>query len=275
MVDKDAAPTWGDLLRHRYVALIVAFQMLSAVESQWLDYLVYERATERYEDSQELARFISRFTAIAYGADIVFLLLIAGLLLRRFGLRYGLTANPGVVLALVAGVVVLSSLQGAGATVVFVLIVTARVADLVLADGAARTSLSAAYQVVPTPLRLAAQAGVEGLAVPLAIGLSGVVLLLLQATVGTGGIAAPGAGRRGRRRLARGGGARPPELPDQPPHEPPASAPSIPPRSPSTAPTASPSPTGCSTARTRATSGSVSTRSALPSTRPWRIASSD
>ena len=40
-VDQDAAPTWGDLLRHRYVALIVAFQMLSAVESQWLDYLVY------------------------------------------------------------------------------------------------------------------------------------------------------------------------------------------------------------------------------------------
>ncbi len=190
-VAKDAAPTWGDLLRHRYVALIVAFQMLSAVESQWLDYLVYQRATERYEDSQELAQFISRFTAIAYGADIVFLLLIAGLLLRRFGLRYGLTANPSAVLAIVGGVVALSALQGPGATVVFVLIAGARVADLVLADGAARTSLSAAYQVVPTPIRLAAQAGVEGLAVPLAIGLSGVGLLLLQATTGTGGILLP------------------------------------------------------------------------------------
>ena len=145
------APTRRDLLRHRFVALIVAFQMLSAVESQWLDYLVYERATARYDDTQELARFISRFTAIAYGADIVFLLVIAGLLLRRFGLRYGLTANPGFVLALVAGVVTLSSLQGAGATVVFVLIVAARVGDLVLADGAARTSLSTAYRSCPRP----------------------------------------------------------------------------------------------------------------------------
>jgi HEAT repeat protein len=190
-VDPETAPGWGDLLRHRYVALIVAFQMLSAVESQWLDYLVYERATARYEDSQELARFISRFTAIAYGADIVFLLLIAGLLLRRFGLRYGLTANPAFVLGLVGGVVALSSLQGAGATVVFVLVVAARVTDLVLADGAARTSLSAAYQVVPTPMRLAAQAGVEGMAVPLAIGASGAVLLVLQATVGTAGIVLP------------------------------------------------------------------------------------
>ena len=151
-VDPDDAPSWGDLLRHRYVALIVAFQMLSAVESQWLDYLVYERATERYEDSEDLARFISRFTAIAYGADIVFLLLVAGPAAapvraalrahrqpgrrpRRWWWRWWRS----------------SSLQGAGATVVFVLIVAARVTDLVLADGAARTSLSAAYQVVPTP----------------------------------------------------------------------------------------------------------------------------
>ena len=218
---RDAAPTWRDLLRHRYVALIVAFQMLSAIESQWLDYLVYERAAERYEDSEELARFISRFTAIAYGADIVFLLLIAGLLLRRFGLRYGLTANPTFVLGLVGGVVALSSLQGAGATVVFVLIVAARVTDLVLADGAARTSLSAAYQVVPTPMRLAAQAGVEGLAVPLAIGASGPVLLVLQATTGTGGHRAPRRSSPWWSRLAGGRGARPPELPDQPPHQPP------------------------------------------------------
>jgi HEAT repeat protein len=190
-VDPDALPTWGALLRHRYVMLIVAFQMLSAVESQWLDYLVFARAAARYQDSEELARFISRFSAIAYGADILFLLLVAGFLLRRFGLRYGLAANPGAVLALVSAVVVLSALQGAGATVVFVLVVAARVTDLVLADGAARTSLSAAYQVVPTPLRLAAQAGVEGMAVPLAIGASGIVLLALQATVGTGGIVLP------------------------------------------------------------------------------------
>ena len=187
----DDAPSWGTLLRDRYVTLIVAFQMLSAVESQWLDFLVYDRAARRYEDAQELATFISRFLAISYGADILFLLLIAGALLRRFGLRYGLTANPAAVLALVAGIIGLSTLQGGGATIVFVLVVAARVTDLVLADGAARTSLSAAYQVVPTRLRLAAQAGVEGLAVPLAIGASGLVLLVLQATTGTGGLLLP------------------------------------------------------------------------------------
>ena len=34
------------------------------------------------------------------------LLVIAGLLLRRFGLRYGLVANPAVVLTLIGGLII-------------------------------------------------------------------------------------------------------------------------------------------------------------------------
>jgi hypothetical protein len=186
-----ARPTIVSLLRNRYVLYIVAFQMLSAVESQWLDYLVFDRAAARYASSEALADFISRFTAIAYGADIVFLLVIAGVLLRRFGLRYGLVANSAVVLALVALTILSGTLQGSGATVVFVLIVASRVSDLTLSDGATRTSLGAAYQAVGSAERLAAQATVEGLAVPVAIGVSGVVLIVVRGTVGTGGLALP------------------------------------------------------------------------------------
>src|SRR5205085_2394287 len=83
------------------VVLIMGFQMLSAVESQWLDFLVYDGAAHRYSTTTALAQFVGRFSAAQYGADIVFLLVFAGLLLRRFGLRYGLTANPGVVLTTV------------------------------------------------------------------------------------------------------------------------------------------------------------------------------
>ena len=161
--------------------LIVAFQMLSAVESQWLDFLVYDRAAQRYEDSTELARFVSQFAAIAYGTDILFLLLLAGFLLRRYGLRYGLTANSLGVLTVVAAIIVATTIQGAGATLVFVLVVAARVVDLTFSDGTSRTSLSAAYQAVPNSVRAVVQATVEGLAVPLAIGISGVVLLLVDA----------------------------------------------------------------------------------------------
>ncbi|MEO8692755.1 MAG: hypothetical protein ABI658_04510 [Acidimicrobiales bacterium] len=189
--DDIARPTLRSLLSNRYVVLIMAFQMLSAVESQWLDYLVYDRAGQRYQNSEELARFVSRFSVIAYGSDIIFLLIVAGLLLRRFGLRYGLTANPFVVLALVAAAVTASIVGGSGTTIVFVLVVATRVSDLVLSDGSTRTSLSAAYQAIATPQRLAAQANVEGLAVPVAIGFSGLVLLVVRAAVGTNGIVLP------------------------------------------------------------------------------------
>jgi hypothetical protein len=184
-------PTVRALSRNRYVVLIVAFQMLSAVESQWLDFLVLESAAQRYTETDELARFMSQFSAIAYGTDIIFLLVLAGWLLRRFGLRYGLTANPIGVLTLLAAIIVGISVVGSSATIVFVLIVAARVTDLTLADGAVRTSLSAAYQAVPNRLRAVAQATVEGLGVPVAIGVSGIVLLVVQAAGGTDGLVMP------------------------------------------------------------------------------------
>ena len=195
VVDRGSADvekvTLRSLLRHRYVVLILGFQMLSAVESQWLDYLVFDRAGKRYADSDELARFISRFMAITYAADILFLLVLSGALLRRFGLRYGLTANSAAVLLLLGAMMSAATLQGTGTTIVFVLVVAARVTDLVLSDGTSRTSLSAAYQAVPNRLRLASQATVEGLAVPVAIGVSGLVLMILRWTVGTDGLALP------------------------------------------------------------------------------------
>ena len=184
-------PTLRSLVRHRFVMLIVAFQMLSAVESQWLDFLVFDRAADRYRASRELARFISQFSAIAYGADILFLVVVAGILLRRFGLRYGLTANAAGVLAVLVAIIGFGATLGSGATIVFVMIVAARVTDLTFSDGTSRTSLSAAYQAVPGRLRPVVQAAVEGLGVPVAIGVSGVVLLALQSVGAIDGMALP------------------------------------------------------------------------------------
>ncbi|MEP7056073.1 MAG: hypothetical protein ABI912_12600, partial [Actinomycetota bacterium] len=116
-------PTLRSLLSNRFVVLIMGFQMLSAVESQWLDFLMWNRAARRYPDTHALATFASRVMSIEYGSNILFLLLLAGFLLRRFGLRYGLTANAGIVLALIAVMLGTGAALGSGATVVFVLIV--------------------------------------------------------------------------------------------------------------------------------------------------------
>lgn len=189
--DKTTRPSLRSLLRNRYVVLIMVFQMLSAIESQLLDFLVYDHAGLRYSSSTDLATFVGRFSAIAYGADIVFLIILAGLLMGRFGLRFGLFANPAFVLTLVGASVAGAVMHGSASTIVFLLVVATRVSDMVLADGTTRTSVGAAYQAVPSAQRTASQAVVESLAVPLAIGVSGGILLVVRVTVGTKGLAIP------------------------------------------------------------------------------------
>ena len=214
-------PTLRALARNRYVMLIVAFQMLSAVESQWLDFHVLDRARRSATTSSDaLARFVSQFSAIAYGTDILFLLVVAGLLLRRFGLRYGLTANAvGVLVARRCD----HRRHGSPRLGRHDRVRPhrrRRVADLTFSDGTSRTSLSAAYQALPTGIRSVAQATVEGLAVPVAIGVSGVVLLVFQSIGGTEGVMLPVLTTVVVTRVGRRGNTPVPRVPDESAREP-------------------------------------------------------
>ena len=100
--------------------------------------------------------------------------------MRRFGLRLGLVLNPAVVAALLAVMALVVAGPGAATLSLFVLAGVARVADIVLTDGTTRTSVNASFQVVPVGERLAVQAVVEGIGVPVAIGATGVVLLAMN-----------------------------------------------------------------------------------------------
>ena len=146
----------------------------------WLvDYLLFNRANAHYS-GDDLTRFLSWYTAVLNLADILFLALLAGPLLRRFGLRLGLVLNPAVVAALLAVMAVVVAGPGAAAYGLFVLAAVTRLTDIVLTDGTTRTSVNASFQVVPIQDRLAVQAVVEGIGVPVAIGATGAVLLLMN-----------------------------------------------------------------------------------------------
>ncbi len=172
---------WRRLPLSGFVGLVFAYQVLSAVASQFADYLVYDRAAARYGDGEELARFIGVYTVVMNTISIAFLVLVAGLLLRRYGLGLGLVANPAVLAAVAAAMVVAVGAGGAGSLGLFAVVVAGRVADVALTDGTTRTSINAAYQVLPDADRLAVQAQVEGVGVPLAIGASGVMIMALNA----------------------------------------------------------------------------------------------
>jgi hypothetical protein len=174
-----ARPRARTLFATGLVLLLLVYQVLSAMGSWLLDYLLFNRAHAHYS-GDDLTRFLSWYTAVLNLADILFLALLAGPLMRRFGLRLGLVLNPAVVAALLAVMAVVVAGPGAAAFGLFVLAAVTRLADIVLTDGTTRTSVNASFQVVPIRDRLAVQAVVEGIGVPLAIGATGAVLLVMN-----------------------------------------------------------------------------------------------
>ena len=169
------------LLTTGFVLLIIGYQVLSAAGTQLVEYLVFDRAAARYGSAADLADFLSRYTVLLNLIDMLFLALVAGLLLRRFGLRLGITANPVAVTALVVAMLVSSAVWGEASLALFVLVATARIVDISLTDGTTRTSINTAYQVLPGEERLTVQSTVEGVGVPVAVGATGVVLFVLRA----------------------------------------------------------------------------------------------
>lgn len=176
-------------LEDRFVVLLFAYQMLSALGTQLGDYLVYDRAAARYRTSEDLARFVSVFSVVLNVVALVFVAFIAGRILQRRGMRVGLPANPALMSLFVLVGLVGGASAGVGSMLMFVALGAARVSDIALTDGMTRTSINVAYQGLSPHRRAATQARVEGLGVPLAIGMSGVVLLVVQRVLDGGVLA--------------------------------------------------------------------------------------
>ena len=169
------------LFGQRFVALILGYQVLSALGSQVADFLVFDRAAAQFPSAEDLARFLAGYTAAMNIVSIAFLFFLAGPLLRRFGLKLGITANPFVVTVFTGLMIVVLAAAGAGSIALLAVVSATRIADIALTDGTTRTSINAMYQVLPSRNRFAAQAAVEGIGVPLAIAASGVLILVLNA----------------------------------------------------------------------------------------------
>lgn len=179
----DGATARGErtrVLEDRFVVLLFAYQMLSALGTQLGDYLVYDRAAARYRTSEDLARFVSVFSVVLNVVALVFVAFVAGRILQRRGMRVGLAANPALMTLFVLAGLVGGGAAGSGSMLMFAALGAARVSDIALTDGMTRTSINVAYQGLSPHRRASTQARVEGLGVPLAIGMSGVVLLVVQ-----------------------------------------------------------------------------------------------
>lgn len=172
-------PMWR-LLAKRFVLFIVLYQMTAVMASQLLDYMVLDQAAARFTDSEALTQFFGNLIVAINTSNVLFLALFAGLILSRFGLSFGLIVNPAVNALLLVAEILVALLVGATSELFFGLIVVTRIIDITLTDGARRGAINTAYQALPANERVTVQTGVEGIAAPLALGITGVVLLILN-----------------------------------------------------------------------------------------------
>ncbi len=174
-------PPLRRVLATRFALLLIGYQVIAAAGTYLIEFVLFDRAAARYDDAASLTRFLSTYTALLNLVDILFLVLLAGVLLRRFGLRLGIAANPALVTLLGVAMLVSAIVSGGGALALFVLVAAARVVDITLKDGLTRTSVNTAYQLLPAEERAVVQATVDGAGVPVAIGATGVALFALRA----------------------------------------------------------------------------------------------
>ena len=169
----------------RYLRLMMGYFVLSAVVFIFLDNAFNDVAQRRFEGAATLARFFATYSAVAAVVNFFFRSLVAGRLVRRFGLIAGLIILPAVVGAGALGIGAGGSLLP-GLGVVFWLTVVTRLSDKVL-RGVQYASMATLYQ--PLGDRAAAvQTTMDGIIDSAAIGLSGLALLGLHRAFDLGAV---------------------------------------------------------------------------------------
>lgn len=168
-------------LREPLVLFVLGYQVVSAGVTQLLDFIVWERAAAYYADPHSLAQFMGAYGAVLNIVAVTFVLVLAGRLLSRRGIGFGLLANPVAVIVALGAVVVVGAGPGIAAFAYLVAVSAAQIVDISSTDGMTRTSIAATYQGFRRADRLRAQTVVEGAGVPLAVGLVGVLLIIIDA----------------------------------------------------------------------------------------------
>lgn len=171
---------WTSLIKTPFVALIVIYTIMSTLGTYVLDFAFVSEAATNYAEADDLARFFGSYIGLSTLTNLLFLALIAGRILSRFGVKGGVLANP---LLVGAGAVVVAgaTLISAPAGLIFGLVVMTKLFDEVMTTAMTNTSVRVLYQPLAADQRLSIQGAVEGIVGPLALGASGVLLLLLMA----------------------------------------------------------------------------------------------
>jgi AAA family ATP:ADP antiporter len=169
------------LLNNPYIMLIILSNVLMVIVYNFVDYTFYDYTKARYQDEALLASFLGPFFAVVQSITVVMKTFFASRLFSRYGLQFGLLAHP---LLLIAGTgsIALTHASSDAAVLLFWLVAVTKLCDEVLWTSIYEPSLLILYQPLRAEQRRAVPVAVQSIFGPLAIGLSGVIFLLLETT---------------------------------------------------------------------------------------------
>ncbi|MBI1849861.1 MAG: hypothetical protein HYR85_05905 [Planctomycetes bacterium] len=166
------------LFHERYLRSFFLVSVLACLTFYFIDYVFYDRVEGAFPDETRLASFFGFYYAGLSFADLVSSALLSGRLMMRYGLSFGLLALP-IANSLGTGSAIGSHLLiGAGAAFLWFVVAT-KLLDEVVRSSVQSHAFRILYQPLPVAKRLQIQAIRESVIEPVAIGLSGVILLLL------------------------------------------------------------------------------------------------
>ncbi|GCL61305.1 cyclic nucleotide-binding domain-containing protein [Pseudaquabacterium pictum] len=183
--DANAAPaSWW---RHRYVLTLVGLVAVGQMAYFFVDSAFYLEAGRRYPDEADMAAFLGLYSAAMGGVSLVCSVLLASWLLRRWGVRAGLLALPGLLALGALGTVAVAA-AGGPAEWVFYLVVGNKIIDQAFRYTLDKTTVVTLFQPLPPGQRLRLQAGLESAVEPLAGGVAGLLLFVMMQGLGLGAV---------------------------------------------------------------------------------------
>lgn len=175
----EAGKGYSELLKDRYIVLIVAITALNLVAYFFIDNAFYDQVYIRFPEPDELASFLGEFLAVSSIFNLGSRMFASGKLITRYGLLVGLLTLPLALFASSLLVAVVGTVMGF-TPLLFWLVVFTRLLFRVIGDAVDKPSFSILYQALPTAQRMRVQTLVISIVEPIGGGIAGVILLLLS-----------------------------------------------------------------------------------------------
>lgn len=180
-IDETLQIGYSSLLKNKYYLTFFAISLLSFFIFYFIDYIFYFKVEELYTNEKELASFFGIFIAMLNIVNIISSVFLSGKLLNRYGIGLGLMAIPILTLIGTSSLLITLSFS---VTIAFVILLILKLFDEVFDISILTPSFRIIYQSIPISQRMKVLAFRETIIEPLAMGLAGVILLLLSMVKG-------------------------------------------------------------------------------------------